>query len=86
MYVGTNYLHKKQNWVEKVIKSNNNKKRVLLGAQEFYQYILVVTEAFTKYAWAMPTRDLTASATAIDNYWSHPAHGVPRAATFRSSC
>ena len=29
-----------------------------------YQYILVATDVFTKYAWAMPTRDQTATTTA----------------------
>lgn len=29
-----------------------------------YQHILVATDVFTKYAWAMPTRDQTASTTA----------------------
>ncbi|CAI5693980.1 unnamed protein product [Oreochromis niloticus] len=29
-----------------------------------YQYILVATDMFTKYAWAIPTRDQTASTTA----------------------
>lgn len=29
-----------------------------------YQYVLVATDLFTKYAWAIPTRDQTASTTA----------------------
>lgn len=35
-----------------------------------YQNILVMTDMFTRYSWAVPTRDLTAKTT-VSAIWSH---------------
>lgn len=38
-----------------------------------YQYILVITDLFTNYAWAIPTSDQTASVSARA-LWTHVKH------------